>query len=66
MEIMHKAFKLLFAVFLAWGAMFSLSFRDGRTREVYMPPEEPQQGIGRHFVAAFGYLGRAVERYEQQ
>ena len=62
---MQKNVKMAIAVFLALGSMITLSPREGRSREVQASPEEGQQGIERHFEAAWAYLANSVMKNEK-
>lgn len=65
-ESVQKTVKLMIAVFLALGSMITLSPREGRSREIPVTPEDGQQGIERHFEAAWAYLANAVTNYEKR
>ena len=56
---MHKILAALAALFSAMGR-FSLTPGEGRTRPVYTVPEDlpSQQGIARHFEAAWRLLDK--------
>ena len=53
------SFRFWVAFFLALGTLISFCPREGRTREAPLP-ENGQRGLGRHFAAAWTYLGNAV------
>ena len=57
---MRKSIKFMAAVFLALGAMITISPREGRSREAVPVPDDSQKGLGRHFVAAWDHLSNAV------
>ena len=59
-ENMKKPIRFLVAVFLALGSMITFSPREGRTREALSVPDDCQQGIKRHFVAAWEHVSDAV------